>query len=304
MRVLVTGASGFIGRHVVRELALHGCEVHGVGRESVSPHTTRCDSWHQVDMLDANTPRRLAAVGADLLIHCAWVTAHGSYWESPENVAWRSATNALVRAFKDSGGRRFIGVGTCAEYDLQGGSEPLHEERSALKPTTLYGQAKSNTHIDLNQLANDSPLSVAWARLFHLYGPGEDPKRLVPSIITSILRGQPAKCTSGHQIRDFMHAADAGAAIAQLALSNIRGPVNVASGTQTTIEAVAKHIGDLMGRRDLIALGALPDRPGDPLAIVADVTRLRSELGFSPRHDLRQGLEETIAWWRAQARGM
>lgn len=140
--------------------------------------------------------------------------------------------------------------------------------------------------------------SVAWPRLFFLYGPREHPARLVPSVTNALLAGQPAECTAGTQQRDFLHVEDAAAALVQLVLSDVTGPVNIGSGEAVSVKTVVETIADIVGRPDLLRLGAKPMPPNEPPLLVADVRRLRNEVKWAPRIGLRQGLEDTVVWWR------
>lgn len=163
-------------------------------------------------------------------------------------------------------------------------------------PATRYGQAKNALRRHLAE--SDRGLSWAWARLFHLFGPGEDRRRLVPSIALALLDERPALCTAGTQQRDFMDARDAGAALTALVDAPVEGPINIASGKAVAVAEIANALGRIAGRPELIRLGALPQRPGDPPLIVADTQRLARELGFRPRYDLRNGLVHCWNWWK------
>jgi nucleoside-diphosphate-sugar epimerase len=122
---------------------------------------------------------------------------------------------------------------------------------------------------------------IAWARLFHLFGEGENPARLVPSIMIALREGREAQCTSGRPVRDFISTQNAAAAIAALAISDVTGPVNIASGAPISIAAMARLIGHISGRPFLVRLGALPDRPNEPPYMVAHTGRLRCQVGFT-----------------------
>ena len=140
-------------------------------------------------------------------------------------------------------------------------------------------------------------ISFAWARLFFLYGAGEGEKRLVPSLARALAADLPAKCTSGGAVRDFLDVRDAAEALVALALSDVTGEVNIASGVATSIAQVAQSLGRLAAKPDLVQIGALEDRPNEPPCIVADVKRLREEVGFQPERSLEEGLEDALAYW-------
>lgn len=286
-RLLLTGASGFVGRALVAPLRAQGFELHVVTRHAMP--AAEGVHRHAADLLDATAARALLRdVRPAVLLHAAWYVAHGRFWTAPENADWVDASEALADAFAEAGGRRFVGIGTCAEYAATDGvdSAPWPETRR-LAPETPYGIAKAALAARLAALARRRGLSVAWGRLFHLFGEAEHPDRLVPSVALALLAGREARCASGRPVRDFASTAFVGRALAALAASAVTGAVNVASGEGRSIADLVRLIGEAAGRPDLIRLGALPDRPGEVPAMVADVTRLRREVGFAEAPRLR-----------------
>jgi nucleoside-diphosphate-sugar epimerase len=292
--VLVTGATGFIGRHAVRALATRGFVVHGVAR---TPGSDERVTWHRADLLDSDAIVRVVErVRPSHLLHLAWVTNHGRYWTAPENLAWAETTLRLWRRFCGAGGQRAVGAGTCAEYSWSTqaiGGLPLEEFRTPRSPRHFYGVAKNATFELLSAYASSVELRFAWGRVFFPYG-ADDRPTLVPSIIDAIRAGRPAPCTPGRQQRDFIHVRDAAEAFAALLDSDVEGPVNIATGIATSIAEVATRLGALLGRPELIHLGALQPRPDEPPSLVADVRRLREDVGFVPKISLDEGLRETI----------
>ena len=293
--VLVSGASGFIGRHAVDALQARGYRVHGVSRRR--PDDVQC-AWHEADLFEPKSGRRiLAAIGPTHLLHLAWDTTHGQYWTSPENLRWVEASLRLGREFHEAGGRRFVGVGTCAEYswdDAVLGGRPLREIETPRTPRELYGIAKNATFEILQAFAAVVGMGFAWGRVFFPYGPDDRRPTFIPSVIAALRKGELALVSPGRQQRDFIHARDAGAALAALVDAEVTGAVNIATGTATSIADVATALGALLGRPDLVRLGALPARAGEPLRLVADTRRLREEVGFVPKTALAEGLRETI----------
>ncbi len=296
--VLVTGAGGFVGRHAVADLVAKGFTVHGVGRQ---PPPDDAITWHRADLLDDGARAALLeAVRPSHLLHLAWETRHGYFWLAPENPAWAEATLDLIRRFRQGGGMRAVVAGSCAEYDWSPevlSDSDCFETTTPCRPATLYGQAKLAAFEAVSAEAAASGLSLAWGRLFLLYGPHEGAARLVPSLIQALLAGTPVMLKEPMAVRDFLHAADGGAAFAALLASDVEGPVNIASGNGLAIAQVARMIGADDSRVDQNL--ALPD--GSPARLVADVSRLRGAVGFTPRYDLESGLAETVAWWRAQS---
>jgi nucleoside-diphosphate-sugar epimerase len=190
-----------------------------------------------------------------------------------------------------------VGIGTCLEYEQS--SAPLREDHP-LRPATVYGAAKAALYLAVSAWAQQTETEFAWLRLFHLYGPREDPRRLVANVMTSLLAGQRIATTAGDQLRDYLHVDDVGDAIAAVALSTICGEVNVGSGQPVAVRDLVATIGEAVGRADLIDVGARAPRPGDPPSLVADVTRLSTDVGWTPRLALRDGIKQTLEWWRVQ----
>ena len=302
-RVLLTGASGFVGRHCLHGLVIKGYEVHAVASpRHTLPAALRGVHWHQADLLDrGRISDLLAEVRPTHLLHCAWYAVPGKYWTARENFRWVGAGLHLLEAFADQGGQRVVGVGSCAEYEWCDGH--CSEISTTLNPATTYGVCKHAFQLLLTAFGKHASLSAAWARLFFLYGPHEPADRLVASVIQSILQEQPALCTHGRQIRDFLYVQDAADALIALLDSDVLGTVNIASGEPVAVFEVVQEIADQLGRPSLLQLGALPASENEPPALVADVTRLRDEVCWSPQYALPRGLAETINWWKLQQEG-
>ena len=278
-RVLVTGAGGFIGRHVVPLLTEAGHEVHAGKGDLLDPSVAG-------ELIESTRPTHL--------LHLAWYTEHGLFWEAPENLPWVEASLRLWRAFASSdGAERFVGVGSCAEYEW---SEPvLSESSTPLRPASLYGVCKDATRRALEAASERADISFAWGRVFFIYGPDEASGRLVPSVADALAEGRPARTSDGEQVRDFLHIDDAARAMAALVESDVRGAVNIGSGEGVAVREIVEALGRLAGRPELIELGAVPRPEGDPPEIVADASRLRDEVGWAPQIGLEQGLASTLA---------
>lgn len=297
-RVLVTGATGFVGRPLVERLIADGEEVHALSSDRSQGIDHTGVHWHRGDLLDPGTAARVAGeVRPERLVHLAWYVSHGRFWSALENAEWVEASLRLLRAFTDSGGRRAVLVGTCAEY-AWGREGDLDERDSAIAPQSLYGVCKDALRRIAVAYAGETGLELAWGRLFFLYGPGEQPERLVPAVIRSLIRGERVATSAGEQVRDFMHVNDAAAALAAVLGSDLTGPVNIATGVGTSVAEVLDAIGALTGAADLIDRGARPESASEPPRIVARVRRLTEEARFRPSFDLRNGLAATIDWWR------
>jgi nucleoside-diphosphate-sugar epimerase len=297
-RVLVTGATGCLGRQVLPRLVERGWDVWAVRSHSVAPDVAGV-RWRQANLLDPREIGRVVGESAPThLLHLAWFIAPGKWAQAPENFAWVRAGIELLTAFKESGGQRVVTAGSCLEYDWNYGY--CAEDRTPCMPHTIYGTCKHALRLLAEAMASGSAMSMAWGRIFFLYGPHEHPERLVASVIRSILAGQPARCSHGRQIRDYLYAGDVADAFVRLLESDVTGPINIASGQAISLKDIVNRIGELMGRPELIELGALPAAPTDTPLVVADTTRLCKTLGWRPSWDLDRGLAATIDWWRRQ----
>ncbi len=295
-RILVTGATGFIGRHSLAPLVARGFDVHALCSQNVPVPAGRVSgvTYHVADLLEGDAVKPiLKELQPTHLLHFAWYVAHGKFWEATENLAWVAASLRLFQGFSENGGQRFVGAGTCAEYDWTGGV--MIENQTPTRPHTLYGISKNALREILEKAGANAGVSVTWGRIFHLYGPGENPRRLIPAIITGLLNKTPVPCTHGRQVRDVMHVSDVGAAFAALADGTADGPFNVATGTRTTIAEIAGMIESLTASPGLLQLGTLSAPVGDPPVLVADTNRLRREGAFLPTIALADGLREYIS---------
>ena len=292
-RVLVTGATGFIGRNSLPLLRRTGYEVHAVSGSPTTQDAYGAIHWHCANLLKSDEVVALVQkVRPSHLLHLAWYAIPGKFWTASENLDWVQATVGLMRVFHEQGGQRFVGAGSCAEYDWA--FDHCQEASTPCRPATLYGAAKYCTQLLLDAWSRQTGMSSAWGRMFFLYGPGEYPSRLVPSVINSLLNGEPALCTHGEQVRDFMHVEDVAAAFVALLDSDVQGVVNIASGAPLPLKDVIYTIADQLGRRELVQLGAIPANAADPAALIADIGRLRDEVGFRPRYSLKNGIALTV----------
>jgi nucleoside-diphosphate-sugar epimerase len=297
-RLLVTGATGFLGGPVVRAACEH-FEVHAAGRAPRTPLPPGTH-FHPGDLLAPRAAAALVeAVRPTHLIHLAWVVTPGAVWASPENERWVDASKRLLLAFARCGGRRAVLAGSCAEYDWRTGGL-CHELETPARPHTVYGRAKLGLCRWAGEFGRARGVAVAWARLFFLYGPGEHPARVVPSVARALLADEPAPCTAGTQQRDFLHCDDAAGALIELARGGLTGPVNVGSGEAVSVRTVVERVAECCGRPELVRFGARPMGEGEPERLVADVGRLRDELGWRPRVELSEGLRRAVEWWRAE----
>jgi nucleoside-diphosphate-sugar epimerase len=227
------------------------------------------------------------------VLHFAWIATPGKFWTAPENLDWVKATIYLMQMFYEQGGQRVVMAGSCAEYDWS--YSQCSELSTPCRPATLYGTAKLSAQIILEAWTRRTGMSGAWGRIFFLYGPDEYSSRLVPSVINSLINGEPALCTHGEQIRDFMYVKDVAAAFVALLNSGVQGVVNIASGVPVSLKDVIYGISDQLKRPDLVRLGSISANLSEPKVLVADITRLNDEVGFRRQFKLSDGIALTIS---------
>jgi dTDP-6-deoxy-L-talose 4-dehydrogenase (NAD+) len=268
--ILLTGAAGFVGRQVLRALGERGCRVRPVVRVDKQETLARGAA---IDTIVASPDIfaesaawwARACSGADAVIHAAWYAEPGQYLQSPKNQECLSGTLRLAEGAVQAKVRRFVGIGTCFEYDLNAGRLSIE---TPLRPSTPYGQAKVDAFNALSAALPRQGVAFAWCRLFYLYGEGEDSRRLAPYVRDRLRAGEPAELSSGSQVRDFLDVREAGRMIVDVALGSQEGPVNICSGKPVTVRELAERIADEFGRRDLLRFGARPDNPVDPPCVV------------------------------------
>jgi dTDP-6-deoxy-L-talose 4-dehydrogenase (NAD+) len=171
----------------------------------------------------------------------------------------------LARAAADMQVKKFVGIGTCFEYDLDYGNLST---ATPLKASSIYSAAKISTFLSLTELFKNKETPFLWCRLFYLFGEGENPKRLVSYVRSRIQAGEPVELTSGDQIRDYLDVKEAANVIVESTLSEKSGPINICSSIPITVRELVERIADEYNRRDLLRFGSRPENQIDPKVIV------------------------------------
>jgi nucleoside-diphosphate-sugar epimerase len=281
MKVLLTGASGFIGHYVLLQLEKKGIFPVVVGR--TCPIGFKGE-FIEVDLLRSGDCRDFTQhVGASHLIHLAWFTEHGKYWNSPLNFRWGEASVRLVEAFCEAGGQKVVMAGTCAEYDWTSGY--CREDSTELNPVSIYGVAKDSTRRLISSLCDSQKIAFAWGRIFFPYGKGEDTRRLVPSLIEVFRSNRPPFGVNANAFRDFLNVEDVASGFIKLLLSNAEGNYNISSGKPTQIADLVKVIAKVLNGNPQIILDLSTERPGEPEILFGDSGKLKA-LGWQPLHSI------------------
>lgn len=305
MRVLLTGAGGFIGSHVARRLlAEEGCELVALLRPGAKlDRIANLSGRLKVVYADLFSREDAAAVvknaAPELFLHLAWCAEPGEGLHSPKNVDFLLGGIELFRAAAAAGCKRVVMAGTSIEY---GESPRPVAEDAPIKTSNLYAATKHSLFLTAREMARREGWAFASARIFNVYGPWENQDRLVPQVIRDLAAGRPCDLTDGEQLRDYLHVEDVAGGLLALARSRLEGAVNIGSGEPVKVGDVARTIGRIMGSPQLLRFGAKPSRAGDPRCLCADTTLLRASTSWRPSISLEDGLRRTVEWWRGAAR--
>lgn len=268
--ILLTGASGFVGKQIFNALSKSNVRIVPIvraGKESSfqsQPNIDRVVCSPDIFQESADWWADQCK-GIDIVIHAAWYAEPGKYLQSQKNMDCLIGSLNLAKGAVMAGVKRFVGIGTCFEYDLTAG---VLSKDTPLNPLTPYAGAKTALYTGLSQWLPERSVEFAWCRLFYLYGEGEDERRLVPYLHKQLAKGEAVELTSGKQIRDFLDVSEAGRVIAEVAAGEQHGPINVCSGEPITVRQLAEQIADTYGRRDLLKFESRPDNLVDPPCVL------------------------------------
>ena len=293
MRILVTGATGFIGSAFARLAVSRGHSIGGMmlPTEKIPFGLEPCDSvtWFKGTL--AEPPwREIQRFKPDACLHFAWIATPGIYLESPENENYFHWSREFVRRVHEFGAQRFVAAGTCVEYRIS--NEKLSEDKTLVEPTTTYARWKNELRLALEADSKNNNFKFAWTRVFYPYGVGEHPARLCSSIIQKLARGETIELKTPNSTKDYIYIEDLASAFLTVLEKQFEGTINLGTGIGITVKQIAQTLGEMMHRPELIKEMDPPQI--DPLGyVVADVSKLLG-LGWNPAHDLRRGLEKLL----------
>ncbi|MFW5644383.1 MAG: NAD-dependent epimerase/dehydratase family protein, partial [Bacteroidota bacterium] len=248
-RLLITGATGFLGRNLIPVLSGHDAEMLSLTIEQDSENKSGI-SWVHCDLFDAEAVERIMKEFKPThLLHMAWGMVPSNY-NLPSDFEWLTAGMSLIKLFARYGGRRVVVTGSGVEYDWS--SAFCREGSTRESYQTLYGANKNILRKFSESFLAYHGIALAWPRLFFLYGPYENEQRLVPHIITSLLKGEEAVIRSGNLYRDYFYIKDVVHSLSQLVFSEITGLINIASGEPVKLGYIAELIGNMIGSTDLL----------------------------------------------------
>jgi len=294
MKILLTGPTGFIGSAFIRFALEKGHHIAGliIPGEAIPARAPRSDRlrWLRGTLEAAPWPE-IVEFQAEVCVHTAWITTPGVYLESPENEKFRDASLTFLRKACAAGARHIVGLGTCVEYRM--GNEPLCEESTPVEPGTTYARCKNELRLALEAGAREGGYTFSWARVFYPYGPGEHPSRLCSSIIAKLKAGEEVLLRTPGSTKDYIYIDDLASALLAVVGKRFAGTINLGTGGGVSVEQVARQLGGLLGRPDLIRLAADPAPDPFPF-VVADIGKLKS-LGWQQNVSCEEGLQRLVA---------
>jgi len=287
-RILVTGATGFLGGGVARIAAAAGWKVAALVRPQSLAQTPQ-EALVISGSLESPDWKAIEDFRPEVCVHCAWEVSPGHYNHSSRNDSLAKATIAFASELYKRGLRKFIGFGSCAEYESS--SEALEENAPRRKHPDPYTEAKLKA-LDAIQECAPSPSAFAWMRVFYAYGPGEPLGKFISSTMQAFAKGETVTLMRAFDIVDYIHCSDVASAAICLAASNEGGIFNAGSGHPLSVRQVAEAIRNVCGR------GIITEMPqNEQSSRFANIQRL-GNLGWVPRCRLQDGLAEM---WMHQA---
>lgn len=301
MKVIVTGATGFIGAAAVAELAARGHEVFALLRPTSHPvrlqkvsgwHSIRAGSWDSAEVVKA-----LAAHQPTAFVHCAWQGVGGA----ERNAPWQITANLRLTAdmlelAKKIGCSQWVSLGSQAEY---GNLNQRISEDSPTKPTTIYGKAKLIATEATQAFCTAAGMKAAILRVFSTFGPGDAPAWFIPYVIRELMAERAPQLTACEQRWDYLYVGDAARAIASTVEAQVAGVFNLGSGTARPLRDIVQIIRSELGTTVSPIFGSVPYRPDQVMWLEADITRLSHATGWCPQTSLESGIKSTVAFARA-----
>jgi nucleoside-diphosphate-sugar epimerase len=284
-RILVLGCSGEIGSRISEAFLASGHEVYGIrGSRNcrVKNNNHKCS---QMDLLDSSLDLELGSIKPNILIHSAWITKPGVFWNSPLNFEWVKASKRIISEFIAVGGKYVVVTSSCAEYSWQGNT-PL-SELSITDPLSEYGLAK----LEFFNWLQSQITSYLWVRIFFQFGLQEVYGRLIPSMIDEMLAGNQYLIRSSHDVRDFVYIQDVVKVLANLVSMQTNGIVNIGTGEGMSVEKVGRIIAKVVGREDLLQFQISSETKS---SVVSDSRKLLSIVGNYEWTNFEEAIIETI----------
>jgi len=299
-RIVVHGASGFIGRHFVRTALDCGNELLIVARGTSKISVPTSESGLSVLRYERSIEELVGNINLDCadstFYEFSWHGVLGRERDNPQQFLVNIPLTLGSLGFAHSiGVSHWIGLGSQAEY---GGIGKRASENDDCRPTTLYGRSKLICSQIAATLCSHYGMRFSWLRLFSTYGPDDNPEWLIPSVINDMLGNRVVRVTAGEQSWDYLYIDDVVEALLRLADSRGVGIANLGSGRPAKVREIVNKIRELSGSESAINFGAIKYREDQLMYMEADISKISKELEWRPRIELDDGLQRTIQFYR------
>ncbi|MEI8128063.1 MAG: NAD(P)-dependent oxidoreductase [bacterium] len=286
-KVILTGATGLIGKEAIQPLLDSGFEIYAL---TIDEKNTDCGvNWINANIFDAeNIKRVFESIKPLYLLHFAWV-ASGDYLISDVNYELRDASLNMLKEFHQNGGKRAVMAGTCFEYEFK--DTPLKED-DKLNPQTVYAKCKNELREKAQMYCKENDISFGWGRIFYVYGKNEHEKRLTAHVINSLKNAKEVVINNGDLLKDYMYTKAIAGAFVKFLDTDIDGCVNICTGQGISLKNYTKLIAKKIGRGDLLVIKN--ESTDQPKIIVGDNSRLLDEVGYNIKYSLDEALEEIL----------
>ena len=285
-KVLLTGATGLIGKEIITPLKERGFEIYALTIDKNNPGRV---NWIFCNLFDENSVKKaLEEVKPTHLLNFAWATT-GDYLTSEINFEFVKAGLNLIKIFKENGGNRAVYAGTCFEYEFK--DEPL-KEGGSLNPQTLYAVSKNALHQMTEEYCRINNISFGYGRIFYVFGHGENEKRLTAHTINNLRNNREVVINNGDLIKDYMYTKDIAGAFAALLDSSVEGSVNICTGRGISLREYTGYIAKELGKEEYLTIKQ--EATSQPPVIVGDNTRLTQEVGYKIKYDFESAIKEIL----------
>lgn len=285
-KVLLTGATGLIGKETIQPLLDAGFEVYAVSSRNQNSNIVNCLESNLFNIDEVKNIFK--KVQPEYLLHFAWC-ASGDYLTSDDNYKFLDASLNMLKVFKEYGGKRAVFAGTCFEYEFI--EEPL-KETDKLNPQTIYAKCKNELREKAEEYCETNDISFGWGRIFYVYGQNENEKRLTAHLLKSLKNNQEVVINNGDLIRDYIYTKDIAGAFVKFLKTDVRGCVNMCTGAGISLKDYANLIAKRLGKQNLVVIKH--DLTNQPKVIVGDNSRLLNEVEYVIQYTLEEALDEIL----------
>lgn len=295
-KVLITGASGFIGKGILEQIIKENkYEIY-----AITTSKKKLSEFNNINIIEANLHNRqdieqiMKSIRPNKMIHLAWkLEGNDAFQKNGSNLEWVNISINIIMEFVKYGGKRIIFAGSSSEYDF---TEQKISENYLGNTINFYGSCKKSITSLASEYCEMNDVEFVTARFFSVYGKYDDREgRAIPTAIKKIINGEPITCKAPNNIWDYIYIEDAANIVIKLLESNYCGIMNIASGNEYKMKTVFETIGDILNAKELILF---ENENEHGVMLVADVNNMKDVLHYKCKYSLREGLEKTIEWYK------